>query len=113
MREELKNITNIRQTFIGTFERFGTKSGYMGVERTLLLKNILNLNGKFICDHIWFNLTKGFETLNLQEKDQIQFDARVKIYEKGYKGYRGDIYAPIETDYKLSHPTKLLKIKGK
>ena len=34
-----------------------------------------------------------------------------KIYEKGYKGYRDDVYKPIELDYKLSHPTKIEKIK--
>jgi len=42
----------------------------------------------------------------------IQFDARVKSYIKGYRGYRDDIYdKPLSIDYKLSHPTKIKKIE--
>jgi hypothetical protein len=30
------------------------------------------------------------------------------MYEKGYKGYREDVYdAPVKTDYKLERPTKV------
>ena len=66
---------------------------------------------KLVSEHLWFNLIKSFEKLDLRENDIVQFDARVKKYEKGYKGYRDDVYKPIETDYKLSHPTKIKIIK--
>lgn len=33
------------------------------------------------------------------------------IYEKGYKGYKDDVYKPVEKDFKLSYPTKIKKIK--
>lgn len=40
--------------------------------------------------------------------------ARVSIYEKGYKGYRNDVFdRPIEKDYRLSRPTKIKKIGKK
>ena len=110
MRKKLKIINEIRKTFIGQFVRFGTKSGYMGIERTILLKDIKDLEGHIISNHLWFNYTKGFEKINLQENDVIKFDARVKEYERGYKGYKEGIYKPIELDYKLSHPTKIEKI---
>ena len=82
----------------------------MGIEYTVLLTDIKDMQGNTITDHLWFNLTKGFEKLNLQENEIIKFDARVKSYMKGHKGYRDDVYKPIEKDYKLSHPTRIAKI---
>ena len=32
---------------------------------------------------------------------EVEFTARVKQYTKGYKGYRDDVYKPIEVDYKF------------
>ena len=108
MRKELESIEDVRATFIGTFVRKGYKNGYKGVEPTLLLKDVKDINGKYITGHLWFNYTKGFQKLGeLKEGDIIKFDARSKCYEKGYKGYRIDVYCPIEIDYKLSHPSKI------
>ena len=45
----------------------------------------------------------------MQRRDIIAFQARVTAYEKGYKGYRKDVYKPIEIDYRLSNPTKISK----
>jgi hypothetical protein len=114
VRKELEKIDEVRSTFTGTFVRGGIKNGWKGrIDKTVLLKNIRNLSGVLMCDHLWFNLTKQFCALSLVEGDVVQFDARVKEYEKGYKGYRDDVDdAPIETDYKLSHPTKIKKING-
>ena len=111
MRKDLKKFNEIRKRFKGTFERFGTKAGYKYPLTTLLFKYIIDSSTKEkVTEHIWFNLTKGFNTLDLKEGDIIEFDARVKEYTKGYMGYREDVYKPIETDYKLSHPTKIKKI---
>lgn len=38
MRKQLEEIEEERKTFVGTFERYGTKSGYMGIQETVLLK---------------------------------------------------------------------------
>jgi hypothetical protein len=111
MRNSLKDIENIRNIFTGTFVRLGTKNGYMGIEKTVLLKDIRDKDNKIITDHLWFNYTKGFEKANLKENDIVQFNARVSVYEKGYCGYKLDVYKPIEKDYKLSYPTKIIKIK--
>lgn len=112
MRKELSKIEEVRKEFKGEFSRYGTKNGYKGVEETLLLKNITDENGRIITDHLWFNLTKGFKDLGeLKEGDVIIFNARVKEYEKGYKGYRDDVYKTIEIDYKLSHPSKVRRVE--
>ena len=63
-----------------------------------------------ITDHLWFNNTKAFQAVNLEAGDVVEFDARVKPYEKGYKGRREYVDKPITIDYKLSWPTKVEKI---
>lgn len=111
MRKELKQKNGIREKFTGEFEKYGWKTGYKYPEQTILLLNIKTEDGKIVADHLWFNLTKGFSELGeLKKGNLIKFKARVKRYTKGYKGYREDVYKPIETDYKLSHPSKVEKI---
>ena len=113
MRKELKPLQDLRGQFTGTFVRIGTKSSYGYLKHTLLLKDVTDKAGKVVTDHLWFNLTKGFAALGLTPGDVVQFEARVRPYEKGYRGYRDDVDKPIETDYKLSHPTRLRKVEGK
>lgn len=111
MREKLQEINQVRATFTGTFERLGTKTSYGYTKQTVLLLNVKNAAGEVVTDHLWFNLTKGFDRLGLTCGDTVQFDARVRKYIKGYRGWRDDVYdKPVETDYKLSHPTKLVKL---
>ena len=108
MRNNLRDIKEQRKVFIGNFVRYGSKNGYKGLEKTILLKDIKDGFDKILTNHLWFNFTKGFEQLGeLKEGDIIQFTARSKQYEKGYKGYRDIVYKPIEFDYKLSHPTNI------
>ena len=111
MRKKLKQLNEIRARFRGTFVRAGMKNGYKGMLPTIMLKNVENIETKeIVTEHLWFNLTKGFSALDLKEGEIVEFDARVKSYTKGYMGYRDDIYdKPVEYDYKLSHPTKIIK----
>ena len=111
MRKDLKNIgSQDRHTYTGTFERFGIKKGYKGPITTVLLLNICDREGNVVTDHLWFNKTKGFTKVDLQQGDRVSFEARVGSYVKGYQGYREDIYSDISLDYKLSYPTKIQKI---
>lgn len=111
MREKLAHINGKRFTFEGIFERFGTKSSFGHSKHTLLLRDVKDNSGKVVTDHLWFVVGKRFDSLNLQAGDIVRFDARVKPYVKGYRGYREDVYdSPIETDYKLSNPTNLRKV---
>ncbi len=109
----MQQIEDVRSVFTGTFIRFGEKSGYRGPVATVLLKDVRDESGKRLTGHLWFNLTKGFGALDMEEGDTIEFRARVKQYTKGYNGRREDVYVPIATDYKLSHPTKIRKIEGR
>lgn len=77
------------------------------------MKNIKDKHNDIVAEHLWFNYTKSFEKADMTPGDIIQFDARIKEYEKGYKGYRDDVYKPIEKDYKLNYPTKVKNLTKK
>ena len=116
MREQLAKINGNRARFEGVFVRFGSKKGYKGYpETTVLLKDVKSIStGQVMTDHIWFKCGKRLDKLNLKENDVVRFDARVTPYQKGYKGYRDDDYGefkPIETDYRLSFPTNVVKVE--
>jgi hypothetical protein len=126
MRTQLQKIEGERKPFIGTFIRYGKKSRYkpkkvitnkgkimwIDYDITVLMNNIHDTSGKLVADHLWFNLTKGFEQLgDLKEGTQIKFEARVKPYVKGYVNYRQDI-DDREIDYRLSNPTKFILLNG-
>ncbi len=97
-----------RRRFVGTFVRFGKKTGWKGKTlTTILIEYIKDANNKTVCDHLWFNQTKEFESLKLKKGDRIAFDARVKKYYKGYQGYREDVDKPVEMDFRLANPTKV------
>ena len=107
MRKEIKNIGKEKShTFTAVFERTGWKSGYKCDLQTVLLTSI-SMNGKIVADHLWFNLTKGFKDADMKPGDIVEFQARVASYTKGYKGYKEDVYVPIEKDYKLERPTRI------
>lgn len=109
MRKELGKIGGTqRHTFVGTFERFGQKNGYKEVLPTVLLTNV-HLAGKekILTDHLWFNKTKGFAEQNLHPGDEVQFDGRIEMYEKGYKGHREEVFSFVSDDYKISRPTNV------
>lgn len=112
MRVKLQEIEEVRDVFTGTFTKFGTKpNGWHQPLKTVLLVDIKDAQGEVVTDHLWFNNTKGFDALILAAGDQVEFRARVKPYEKGYRGWNRDEFdSPIETDYKLSHPTKVRKL---
>jgi len=101
-----------RDVFTGQFKKYGIKSNFRGPSTdTLLLTNIRDGQGALVTDHLWFNLTKGFEKLGtLKEGDRVQFEARVKKYKKGYVNRKIGIDQSA-VDYKLSHPTKMVKIQ--
>ena len=96
MRENLKSINNQRIKVIGEVGEFGS--------------NLVDSNANELTDHLWFTIGKCFKSMQLSVGDKISFYARVKPYLKGYRGYREDVYKPVEKDYKLSHPNNFEKI---
>lgn len=116
MRKELRQREGERSVFTGRFERFGAKHNtYTGRDEiTVLLRDVTEVaTGNRVADHLWFNLTKGFEKLNLEPGDRVQFCARVARYQAGYRGWRNTdamIDNPPREDFKLSHPTKVVRV---
>lgn len=112
MRDKLRRITCAeRHRFTATFDRFGKKTGWNGAdERTVLLVDV-KLGGNVVADHLWFKSGKQFDALDLKRGDEVEFNARVSSYMKGYRGYRDDVYdKPVQKDYKLSFPTAMRKV---
>lgn len=98
-----------RHEFMGTVERYGYKNGYRGYTvKTILLIDVCLSSGEELTDHLWLNCGKSFE--GLKEGDKITFNARVKEYNRGYNGYREDIYIPSERDFGLERPTKVQSV---
>ena len=111
MRKRLASSEGERKKFRAQFSRFGKKTNYKGYsEETVLLKSIIDSDtGEEVADHLWFSLTKSFEKLSLKEGVVVEFEARVKSYQKGYVNSRYKI-GNRKRDFKLSHPTKIVVI---
>jgi hypothetical protein len=108
MRVKLGKDEGVRKKFIATFSRIGKKKNFKGYsEDTILLKNVTDAEtSAVVADHIWFSYTKSFEKIILKEGVIIEFEARVKSYNKGYVNKAVGINQR-KTDFKLSHPTKI------
>ena len=111
-RKTLGKNEGERSIYTGEFIRTGIKHGFRGDIKTVLLKDVKDETGQLVTDHLWFNMTKGFEEANLQSGDIVEFRGKVEKYIKGYQGRREDIFdKQIEADYKLSRPTKVRKLE--
>lgn len=115
MRDKLKTLHGRRITVTAVFKRFGTKKGWKGKPvETLLFVDVRDLHSNTICDHIWFSMGVAFKRLDLKSGDMVKFDARSKVYKKGYRGHRDlewydDVPEP-SMDYRLSNPTNIRKM---
>jgi hypothetical protein len=108
VRKKLQAREGQRKKFRAVFVRFGRKINFRGLsEETILLKNIVDLeDNKLVSDHAWFSYTKAFQKVKLEPETQVEFEARVKQYSKGYVNRRYKIDRTT-TDYRLSHPSKI------
>lgn len=108
MRKKLSEAAGERKTFRATFSRFGKKVNFKGYsEETLLLVNVTDCEtGSVVTSHLWLSYSTAFQKLNLVEGTCLQFDARVKAYRKGYVNKLLGVNRR-QTDFKLSHPTKV------
>ncbi len=112
MRKHLQDKIGLRKKFRAVFSHYGKKINYQGYsDTTLLLTNIVDTETNlFVTDHQWFAFTKGFEKVQLKEGAVIEFEARVKVYKKGYVNPKISVKKR-QSDYKLSHPTKINVLK--
>jgi hypothetical protein len=112
MRKHLEDKVGQRKKFKAVVNRFGKKVNYNGyTDITLLLTKIVDDEiNTVVTEHQWFAYTKGFEKAQVKEGDTVEFEARVKTYKKGYVNRKLSINNR-QSDYKLSHPTKIWVIK--
>lgn len=112
MRKELAGQSGQRKKFLATFSRIGKKTNYHGhSEDTILLNEVIDREtGMIVAGHVWFGYTKGFENVGITPGVQIEFEARIKEYSKGYVNSRYGINNR-KNDYKLSHPSKIKVVK--
>ena len=110
MRTQLQSMDGERLRFRAVFVRLG----WADMKRTLLLSDVCLLeSGEQVTDHLWFAYTVRWQALgDLVAGDVIEFDARVKAYKAGYRGWRLDaqMVNPSRIDYKLAWPTALVKV---
>ena len=109
MRKQLREFNGERMRFTAIVKRFGEKSAFRGPPlATILLTNVCIVeSGQQVTDHLWFTKGKSWDACT--EGCTVEFDARVTTYIKGYKGRRDDVFdAPVEMDYKLERPTRVV-----
>jgi hypothetical protein len=113
MRKALQKDEGERKKFYAVFERLGKKTSYLGYsEETILLKNIVDAaSNRIVSDHLWFTYSKAFQVANIQQGGEIEFEARIKKYNKGYVNKKYGINE-LKTDFKLSNPTKIKRKAG-
>lgn len=102
MRERLAQIKDVRATFRATVDQFGSRTSHGHYKPMIMLANVRDSHGNVMTDHVWFDHCKWVDELNLQPGDEIQFEARVRPYLKGY--------IDKHLDYKLNRPTKIRKL---
>lgn len=112
MRKKLAESLNERKIYLAQVADFGSKRGYRcDTIDTVLLVGLSDCEaGEIVAEHLWMVSGKQMEKLGLDIGDFIQFRARVTKYIKGYFGHRDDVHKPIETDYRLSNPTKFTRL---
>ena len=103
-----------RSIFTGKFVKFGIKSDRKGNPvSTVLLSEIRDESGIYLCDHLWIEDAKDFYSLDLAAGDIVQFYGRVESYKKGYRGNRCiDVMSkkPMKWDYKITDIIGVKKI---
>lgn len=110
MREGLVTRNGRRGKFTAVVSRFGQASGWQGRPlKTVLLTDVRDESGATVTDHLWFKV--GTWSAELKPGDKVSFEARVRSYKKGYRGYReDDELPPPSVDYRLAFPSKVRKI---
>lgn len=100
-----------RRSYRATVVRFGEKPGWCSaVEKTILLSDVIDVaDDALAADHLWMNCGKGFSSLDLNEGELVEFDARVTTYVAGYRGWNSDRAAenPERVQLGLERPTRI------
>lgn len=112
MRDELKKHLNQDISFYAKFRYYGIRNIPMNTKKRklkvtkverVLLHDLYDIEGNFMCDHIWLSNSSLFKNLNVKDGDMVQFKAIVDSYVKGYFGKNDNKDTVINLEYGLSH----------
>lgn len=79
MRDELRCLVDSRIPISAICVRVGPTR--------VLLRDVQEAHtGKCFCDHVWVASSVDWAALGLRPGDIVSFDAKVAIYQKGYRG---------------------------
>ena len=113
-RKSLVNYESERRRFVARFERYGRRPPIPHEPDaslvTLLFSHVRDkeTNG-FVSQHIWLVEDENLKAVYpLNPGDQVEFEALVRRYRKGYWGEKSYIFGrPPDYDYGLAHPTDI------
>ena len=105
MRTELENLKGERRRFRAVVADFGVGRSAKRKETILLVDVRLadNLDA-VVADHLWVRKSASFGAVSLG--DNIEFDAEVEPYEKGYLNFQQGI-DETTVDYRLTKPANV------
>ena len=111
----LNSLMGTRCRFRAIFKRNGTRKNYNGyLEQTFCFEDIrLQATGERLLDHVWFRDLLCLRKLGvLATGDQIEFDARVGLVKKGYRGPKrwARQNNPPREGISLLNPTKMVRL---
>ena len=85
IRQALQKLASQRLRFCSCVTRQGFKTYRSHTAPTLLLTPVWTIDGQFVAGHVWMNLTRALQNLQLRPGDWVAFDARVTAYWRGRK----------------------------
>jgi hypothetical protein len=110
MRKRLAELKNRRCKFRAVVERFG-KQVYKSKSYNTILVTFVTLTDLQVevADHCWISIKGSITKLGLKPGDEIEFEALVKQYTKGYKSNKYGINKQ-RTEYGLQRATNFRRV---
>jgi hypothetical protein len=113
----LNSLMGTRCRFRAIFKRNGLRKNYNGyLEQTFCLGDIrLQATGERVLDHVWLKDLVCLRQLGpLAPDDQLEFDARVALVKKGYRGPKPweQEKNPPREEISLLNPTRMTRLSG-
>lgn len=108
-------------SFYAKFKNYGIRNIQMETKKRnlkvskverVLLHDLYDIDGDFMCDHIWVSNSSLFKDQNVKDGDIVQFKAIVDSYIKGYLGKKDDKNTVIKLDYGLNHVREVKIYQG-
>lgn len=107
VRLELAPYFGTTRRFRGTIADFDSYRTEGAHQETLVLVDLVETDGgETVADHLWMDYDDPLRRIDPKVGDTIEFDARIELYEKGYRGRDRQMRnrKPICVDFHLVDP---------